>query len=115
MSKAYECDRCGILFKPYKNQKTSRFLNIGCLDLCPKCNDKLQEWIENGKTREEESITSQEPKIRYCKDCKWWKDSDGSFRRGIGAESKCHLNTDVVYEGLGYCYMFEPLVESEEE
>lgn len=20
-----------------------------CLDLCPKCNDKLQEWVKNGK------------------------------------------------------------------
>lgn len=57
MSKAYECDRCGMLFKPYKNQKTSEFLNItknpnctgNCLDLCSKCNDKLQEWVKNGK------------------------------------------------------------------
>ena len=59
MSKAYECDRCGMLFKPYKNQKTSNFLNItknpnmtgNCLDLCPKCNYKLQEWVESGKVQ----------------------------------------------------------------
>lgn len=57
MSKAYECDRCGMLFKSYNNQKTSEFLNItknpnfvdSCLDLCPKCNDELQEWFTNGK------------------------------------------------------------------
>ena len=59
MSRAYECDRCGMLFKPYKNQKTSEFLNItknpnttgNCLDLCPKCNDRLQEWVKNGKVQ----------------------------------------------------------------
>ena len=47
-------------------------------------------------------------KIGYCKDCKWWKDSDGSFRRGIGAESQCPINYQEVYEGTGYCYIFEP-------
>lgn len=57
MSKAYECDRCGMLFKPYK--KPSPFFNIikhptmtgNCMDLCPKCNDKLQEWVANGKVQ----------------------------------------------------------------
>ena len=50
-------------------------------------------------------VTPQEPK---CKDCKWWKDSDGEYRRGCGAESICHINTDKVYQGEGYCYMFSP-------
>lgn len=59
-------------------------------------------------------VNPQNPKTGHCKDCKWWKESDGTFKRGIGAESKCHLNTDVVYEGLGYCYMFEPK-ESEDK
>ena len=48
------------------------------------------------------------PKIGHCKDCKQWKDSDGVFRRGIDAESKCPLNRIEVFEGNGYCYMFEP-------
>jgi len=47
-------------------------------------------------------------KTGHCKDCKWWKDSDGAFRRGIGAESKCPINRREVFEGNGYCYMFEP-------
>ena len=47
-------------------------------------------------------------KIGYCKDCKWWKDSDGAYRRGIYAESKCPINRKEVFEGNGYCYMFEP-------
>lgn len=49
----------------------------------------------------------QEPKTGHCKDCKWWKDSDGKYRRGCGAESQCPINTHTVYCGEGYCYMFE--------
>lgn len=58
-------------------------------------------------------VNPQEPKTRHCKDCKWWKDSDGAFRRGIGAESQCPMNRIEVYEGNGYCYMFEPQERSE--
>lgn len=47
-------------------------------------------------------------KIGHCKDCKWWKDSDGSYRRGVHAESQCPINRREVFEGNGYCYMFEP-------
>ena len=50
----------------------------------------------------------QESKIRYCKDCKWWKDSDGTFRRGVGAESQCPINRKEVFEGNGYCYIYGP-------
>jgi hypothetical protein len=49
-----------------------------------------------------------QPKTGYCKDCKWWKDSDGEYRRGCGAESPCPINRIEVLEGNGYCYMFEP-------
>ena len=59
------------------------------------------------------AIPSAEPK--KCKDCKWWKDSDGSFRRGCMAESKCPINTKTVYEGNGYCYMFEPQESEDKE
>ena len=60
------------------------------------------------------SVTPQEPKTGHCKDCKWWKDKDGVYRRGIGAESKCPINRREVMEGMGYCFMFEPQ-ESEVE
>lgn len=56
-----------------------------------------------------------QPKIGRCKDCKWWKDSDGSYRRGGGAESPCPINRKTVYEGNGYCYMFEPQERSNTE
>ena len=52
--------------------------------------------------------------IIYCRDCKWWKESDGTYRRGVRAESKCHMNTKVIYEGNGYCYLAEPKMESED-
>ena len=44
-----------------------------------------------------------QPEIVLCKDCKHWKDSDGVYRRGIGAESKCPVNIRAVYEGNFYC------------
>ena len=47
-------------------------------------------------------------KIGHCKDCKWWKDSDGAYRRGVRAESQCPINRREVFEGNGYCYLFEP-------
>lgn len=42
-----------------------------------------------------------------CKDCKHWKDSDGVYRRGIGAESKCPVNSSRVFDGTFYCADFE--------
>ena len=60
------------------------------------------------------SVNPQEPKTGRCKDCKWWKDNDGVYRRGVRAESKCPINRKEVYEGNGYCFMFEPQ-ESEEQ
>lgn len=59
-------------------------------------------------------VTSQ-PKTGHCKDCKWWKDSDGAYRRGIDAESKCPMNRIEVYEGNGYCFMFEPQESEDKE
>lgn len=61
------------------------------------------------------SVTPQEPKTGHCKDCKWWKDSDGAYRRGIGAESQCPINSKEVFEGNGYCYMFEPQESEDDE
>ena len=51
------------------------------------------------------------PPVTYtnstCKDCKRWKDSDGVYRRGIGAESKCPINNSRILEGTFYCADFE--------
>ena len=59
-------------------------------------------------------VTSQS-KTGHCKDCKWWKDSDGVYRRGVHAESQCPINRREVLEGNGYCYMFEPQERIEKE
>ena len=83
----------------------------------------IQKWGENfsGDSAMQESIdairvlpsvTSQKPR---CKECKWWKDSDGEYRRGCGAESKCPINRREVFEGNGYCYMFEPQESEDKE
>lgn len=45
--------------------------------------------------------------IGTCKDCKHWKDSDGVYRRGISAESKCLINNSRVLEGTFCCADFE--------
>ena len=60
---------------------------------------RLDDWIN--------SLPSAEPEIIRCKDCKHWKDSDGVFRRGTGAESKCPLNLHQVYEGTFFCGLAE--------
>lgn len=77
--------------------------------------DALKIAINSLKIDEQYDLAMEqaEPKTGHCKDCKWWKDSDGVFRRGIGAESQCPMNRIEVYEGNGYCHMFEPQ-ESEE-
>ena len=62
-------------------------------------------------------LPSVQPKAKHghCKDCKWWKDKDGVYRRGFDAESKCPINRKVVFEGNGYCYMFEPQESEDKE
>jgi len=57
----------------------------------------------------------QEPKTGHCKDCKWWKDSDGEYRRGVRAESRCPINRKEVYEGNGYCFLYEPQESEDKE
>ena len=42
-------------------------------------------------------------------------DSDGVYRRGVRAESKCPINNVSVNHGLGYCYMFEPQESEDKE
>ena len=60
--KAYKCDRCDTLFERYEGQGSRMFYNItkdpfsthNCLDLCPKCNDELQEWIRKAESKAKE-------------------------------------------------------------
>ncbi len=68
---------------------------------CAKEHNQLADWLKDYKRLKE-----QEPKTGHCKDCKHWKDSDGVYRRGVDAESKCPMNTKAVHDGDGYCYLF---------
>lgn len=74
---------------------------------------KLIEANVNGYSQglKDASNTEQEPK--KCKDCKWWKDSDGTYRRGVRAESQCPINHKEVFKGNGYCFLFEPRKKEE--
>ncbi len=63
--------------------------------------------VVNVEDIEDLSSVTPKPKIGHCKDCKWWRDSDGVYRRGINAESQCPINGSQVFEGNGYCYMFK--------
>lgn len=73
------------------------FLNNRWYKYSLKLND---EWAEICERLWEEA---EQPEIIHCKDCKHWKDSDGVYRRGVDAESKCPINIQEVYAGTFYC------------
>ena len=61
--------------------------------------EQLAEWLRELQERRKA------PEIIFCHECKHWKDSDGVYRRGISAESKCPVNSRQVYEGTFFCGM----------
>ena len=79
------CDEWCTDCKEYDQQKHS----------CPRWNRVIRQTVEE--------LEKEQPEIIRCRDCKHWKDSDGVYRRGIDAESKCPLNTQEVYAGTFYC------------
>lgn len=51
---AYECDRCGTLFKRDSVPKKSvtidrRPWDFQRLDLCPKCQEELENWLDEAQ------------------------------------------------------------------
>ena len=107
-----DADNCEKIIKALEQQPCEDAINREFLlrDLLLKAQgekDVSIKWLEE-YINSLPSVTPQEPKTGHCKDCKWWKDSDGAFRRGIGAESQCPMNRIEVYEWNGYCFMFEP-------
>ena len=100
-----------IEFKIPKAAVTARKTNEA-LDMAIKVLE--QQPCEDTISRQEaidatwfEPLSSAQPEIIRCKECKYWKDSDGVYRRGFDAESKCPLNLKKVYEGTFYCGMAE--------
>ena len=109
----------------FEEPTTKNDLGVDCISRAEVLRLMKDNWhTHNGDWAMQESMddiralpsaTPQEPKTGHCRDCKWWKDSDGAFRRGIGAESKCPMNRIEVYEGNGYCYLFEPQESEDKE
>ena len=80
-----------------------------CLD-CPISHEDEIDYCICGKTGKNVYLYANEihpdcplVEIVTCKDCKQWKDSDGVYRRGLGAESKCPINIKEVFDGNFYC------------
>lgn len=92
-------DRIDKELPPVTPTKCIATIQFSKEDLKKICEERIEIAMEHGT----------------CKDCKWWKDSDGTYKRGVRAESKCPINTKTVYLGNGYCYKFEPKMESESE
>lgn len=65
------------------------------------------DWDENNYYKKQKDKNCPLVEIGTCKDCKHWKDSDGVYRRGISAESKCPINILQVFDGDFYCADFE--------
>ena len=76
---------------------------IGCE--CREEHRQLAEWLRELQERRKA------PEIIFCHVCRYWKDSDGVYRRGINAESKCPVNSRQVYEGTFFCGMAERRTE----
>lgn len=84
-------------------------INIEMPKSCFQCDFYSNEYGCKLKFTEECNPSVEKPddcplvEIITCKDCKHWKDSDGVYRRGIGAESKCPINIKEVFDGNFYC------------
>lgn len=59
MSKAYKCDRCGVMYEPYKRTREHGYGERGLYlsdctgheyDLCSECQIQLIEFMNNGSS-----------------------------------------------------------------
>jgi predicted nucleic acid-binding Zn-ribbon protein len=112
------CPNCGAkMIEPQKSEDAIEFSEEDAIKMLKSKmdghTDTSYEWAET--VRMSIKALEQEQKTGRCKDCKWRKDSDGSYQRGVRAESKCPINRKEVLEGNGYCYMFEPQERSDKE
>ena len=111
----YECNHCDYKIQKLEQQPSddciSRQTVLDEVKSMPNVNPTY--WIICDVVDREnlidgiQSLPSVTPIHGTCKDCKHWKDSDGVYRRGIGAESKCPINIKEVYEGNFYCKDFD--------
>ncbi len=83
------CSECKLCIE-------DKYADMTCALLC-------EDWEENDYNENHRDENCPLVEIVTCKDCKHWRDSDGEYRRGCGAESKCPINSKRVYEGNCYC------------
>ena len=59
MSEAKRCDRCGIFFESHLGgcMIRKKLSSIRCIDLCAKCYDELNEWLEKKNENEQSGDT----------------------------------------------------------
>lgn len=74
MSQAYKCDRCGCLYdeqvKSSKRNVIVRPINR-TLDLCPECQEQLDDWIIKNGTFIRNRYYNQNDKQKCCSNCKF--------------------------------------------
>jgi len=93
---AFTCEDCisrQAVLEPYQTLKDS---------------DTICIWLLRKNIEQQPPVTPQS-KTGQCNSCRWQKDSDGVYRRGIGAESICPINCLDVF-GNGYCYIYKPKI-----
>lgn len=86
---------------PVINAEPNELFKVTASDKREQLYDLFVEMIKRDK------VSPVTPTQSTCKDCKHWKDSDGVYRRGIGAESKCPVNNSRVFDGTFCCADFE--------
>lgn len=59
MSEAKRCDRCGTFFESHLGGYIIKkwVSSIRCIDLCTKCYDELNEWLEKKNENEQSGDT----------------------------------------------------------
>lgn len=90
-------------------EELSKFCETNGLYVSQELYKQHAEWLRELAERRKE------PEIIFCHECKHWKDSDGVYRRGISAESKCPVNSRQVYEGTFFCGMAERRTDGEKQ
>lgn len=59
MSEAKRCDRCGTFFESHLGgyMIKKKLSSTWCIDLCAKCYDELNEWLEKKNENEQSGDT----------------------------------------------------------
>lgn len=88
-------------------QRWERMIGMKLIDADALIAELHETYIPNGDARPVfYRVIEKQPEVG-CRDCKHWRDSDGVYRRGVWAQSKCPINIKAVYDGVFCCAMWE--------